>query len=355
MQGGMRGLQRLAGVLLVAGSAAAGVVGPAAAQGFETTSIPQSGFGGAQDRAVAEIGGHGGGGPISLMPGAFAAPLRSDGFALMAAEPAAATPARRETRAAAAATPDAATPAAGRQAALAGGALDVPLPPPRPFNLKSRNAKARRTRAVLLAKRPAPADALSPMVRSLVEQPEPEEGGLDIPGIAGATEENAVRTASLSQRSAALDDAAAGSGRGGSIVKQTPYVRTECFGPDLVSILRKASRHFGRPIVVTSGQRAGGRRGSLHRTCRAADTMIEGVSKQVLAAYFRSLPEAGGVGTYCHNGVVHVDTGEPRNWSYCGLVRTSFSLRGGGFATRQERARLRSVDPAARTFRGALE
>ncbi len=118
---------------------------------------------------------------------------------------------------------------------------------------------------------------------------------------------------------------------GGGILKQTPAVQIGCLRPDLLSMLRKASKRFGRPIVVTSGFRGGGRRGSYHRKCMAADVIIDGVSKQTLAAYFRSLPEAGGVGTYCHNGVVHIDTAEPRNWTYCGFRRTSFSLRNGGW------------------------
>ncbi len=118
---------------------------------------------------------------------------------------------------------------------------------------------------------------------------------------------------------------------GGAILKQTPGVQIGCFGPRLIGMLKKASQRFGRPVVVTSGLRAGGRRGSYHRKCMAADIKIDGVSKQTLAAYFRSLPEAGGVGTYCHNGVVHIDTAEPRNWTYCGFRRTSFSLRNGGW------------------------
>lgn len=110
------------------------------------------------------------------------------------------------------------------------------------------------------------------------------------------------------------------------VEKQTDYVNITCLSPDLMKIVRKAGEHFKGTPVITSGQRASGRRGSYHRKCMAADFFVPGVERAVLAKYLRSLPEAGGVGTYCHTKSVHIDIGEPRNWSQCGF-RFRFALR----------------------------
>ena len=51
----------------------------------------------------------------------------------------------------------------------------------------------------------------------------------------------------------------------------------------------------------------------------AADIQIDGVSKWDIATYIRSLPDRGGVGTYCHTDSVHLDTGNARDWNWgCG-------------------------------------
>ena len=110
------------------------------------------------------------------------------------------------------------------------------------------------------------------------------------------------------------------------VEKQTDYVNIACLSPDLMKIVRKAGEHFKGTPVITSGQRSSGRRGSYHRKCMAADFFVPGVERAVLAKYLRTLPEAGGVGTYCHTKSVHIDIGEPRNWSQCGF-RFRFALR----------------------------
>lgn len=104
---------------------------------------------------------------------------------------------------------------------------------------------------------------------------------------------------------------------------QTEKVDVHCFGPQLVSLLKKVERHFGKSLVVTSGfrssvanRRAGGARKSLHVQCVAADIQVEGVEKFALARYLRTLPERGGVGTYCRTESVHIDIGEQRDWHY---------------------------------------
>ena len=105
--------------------------------------------------------------------------------------------------------------------------------------------------------------------------------------------------------------------------KQTAHVKTECFVPALVQTLRQVERHYGKPVTVTSGyrspkgnRRAGGAKGSKHMSCEAADIQVEGVGKWELAKFLRSMPERGGVGTYCHTQSVHYDVGSERDWNW---------------------------------------
>ncbi|MAY63138.1 MAG: hypothetical protein CML29_13080 [Rhizobiales bacterium] len=104
---------------------------------------------------------------------------------------------------------------------------------------------------------------------------------------------------------------------------QTEKVDIACLKPQLVRTLKAIERHYGKPVVVTSGFRSpkhnrkiGGARSSRHTTCEAADIQISGISKWDLAAYVRSLPGRGGVGTYCHTRSVHVDVGTKRDWNW---------------------------------------
>ena len=97
----------------------------------------------------------------------------------------------------------------------------------------------------------------------------------------------------------------------------------DCFKPQLVRTLKTIERHYGKPVVVTSGyrspkhnRRVGGASGSRHTSCEAADVQIEGVSKWQLAKYLRSMPGRGGVGTYCHTESVHIDIGNTRDWNW---------------------------------------
>lgn len=102
------------------------------------------------------------------------------------------------------------------------------------------------------------------------------------------------------------------------VEKQTDAVDIACIKPEVMSLIRTAGEHFGGTPVITSGQRNRGRSGSFHRKCMAADFFLPGVERARLAKYLRSLAGAGGVGTYCHTKSVHIDIGEPRNWSQCG-------------------------------------
>ncbi|MFC3072701.1 YcbK family protein [Shinella pollutisoli] len=100
---------------------------------------------------------------------------------------------------------------------------------------------------------------------------------------------------------------------------QTEKVRTGCFKPELLSVLKTVEQHYGKPVIVTSGLRGMKRnraRQSLHTRCEAADIQIAGVGKWELAEYLRSMPGRGGVGTYCHTESVHIDIGPERDWNW---------------------------------------
>lgn len=110
------------------------------------------------------------------------------------------------------------------------------------------------------------------------------------------------------------------------VEKQTDAVDIACLRPELLRIVRIAGEHFKGTPVITSGQRNRGRLGSYHRKCMAADFFVPGIERARLAKFLRTLPEAGGVGTYCHTKSVHIDIGEPRNWWQCGF-RFRFAQR----------------------------
>lgn len=103
------------------------------------------------------------------------------------------------------------------------------------------------------------------------------------------------------------------------LVLQTEKVNVGCFKPELVQMINAVENHYKEKAIVTSGYRppkGGVRQGSKHHTCEAADIQIKGVSKWELANYLRSLPNRGGVGTYCHTESVHMDIGEARDWNW---------------------------------------
>lgn len=97
--------------------------------------------------------------------------------------------------------------------------------------------------------------------------------------------------------------------------RQTGGVSTNCFPPALVAILKQLGSEFGRTPTVTSGFRpkAGT---SQHAKCKAADIRIPGVSPAKVAAAARRIKGIGGVGTYCHTDIVHVDIGPRRDWKW---------------------------------------
>lgn len=107
------------------------------------------------------------------------------------------------------------------------------------------------------------------------------------------------------------------------LLVQRDTVDTACLRPPLLNVLKKIEQHYGRKLVVTSGYRsrvhnaaARGAHNSLHMYCAAADVQMPGVSKWELAAYARSMPGRGGVGTYCYTKSVHIDIGPERDWNW---------------------------------------
>lgn len=100
---------------------------------------------------------------------------------------------------------------------------------------------------------------------------------------------------------------------------QTAKVDTSCFKPALMRVLGRIEAHYDKKLMVTSGYRqpkSSRKRQSLHTTCSAADIQIAGVSKWELAAFLRTMPGRGGVGTYCHTNSVHIDIGSERDWNW---------------------------------------
>ncbi|KQO80778.1 YcbK family protein [Rhizobium sp. Leaf262] len=102
------------------------------------------------------------------------------------------------------------------------------------------------------------------------------------------------------------------------LLVQTEQVNVGCFKPEMIRRIKEVEAHYGRPAMVTSGYRPprATTQGSKHYTCDAADIQVSGVSKWELSNYLRSLPDRGGVGTYCHTESVHMDLGEPRDWNW---------------------------------------
>ena len=107
------------------------------------------------------------------------------------------------------------------------------------------------------------------------------------------------------------------------LILQTDKVEVGCLKPELLTILKRVERRYGKKVMVTSGyrspkrnRRAGGVSNSTHIYCKAADIQVEGVSKWDLAKYLRTIEGRGGVGTYCRTNSVHIDVGSQRDWHH---------------------------------------
>lgn len=107
------------------------------------------------------------------------------------------------------------------------------------------------------------------------------------------------------------------------LLRQREDVDVSCLKPGLVQILRQIEAKYGRKLVVTSGyrspahnRRARGAKNSQHMYCAAADIQVPGIGKWELARFARSMPNRGGVGTYCHTESIHIDVGPNRDWNW---------------------------------------
>jgi uncharacterized protein YcbK (DUF882 family) len=100
---------------------------------------------------------------------------------------------------------------------------------------------------------------------------------------------------------------------------QIASVQTGCFPEKLVGFMQAIQDKFHQKVVVTSGFRDHGRLGSLHQHCAAADILVPGIAASQLASFAKTLPDIGGVGTYCHPWMIHIDVGHRRDWNFgCG-------------------------------------
>lgn len=107
------------------------------------------------------------------------------------------------------------------------------------------------------------------------------------------------------------------------LLKQRESVDVACLKPGLVRMLKTVEAHYGKKMIITSGYRSPtynrkvrGAKKSQHMFCAAADVQVPGVSKWELAKFVRSMPQRGGVGTYCHTESVHIDIGPERDWNW---------------------------------------
>lgn len=98
---------------------------------------------------------------------------------------------------------------------------------------------------------------------------------------------------------------------------QTASVSAACMPMRLLRVLGHIRERTGVRPILTSGHRTGGRSGSMHRHCLAADIRVPGVSDGAVIAAARTAPGIGGIGRYC-NGIIHVDVGPRRQWVDCG-------------------------------------
>jgi hypothetical protein len=208
-------------------------------------------------------------------------------------------------------------------------AVPLPLPRPRDIPQQAQQQPAGRGAPVALVPPPTPparptttpaaaAPATAPVAPPAIEA---RDGRVQVASLA---------TQPTERRSPEVAPPVLSTPFGVPFALQHANVETSCFPPALVALLRRIEQRYGRRPVVTSGYRSGGRGGSLHRRCMAADIMVPGVAADDLARAARDIPGMGGVGIYCHQSLVHVDIGTPRDWRHgCGSF---FAMRDGSVA-----------------------
>lgn len=101
--------------------------------------------------------------------------------------------------------------------------------------------------------------------------------------------------------------------------------KTSCLPRRLTNQISAMGKYFGKPVKVVSAYRApadnarrGGAKGSTHKTCKAVDFQIPGISRARIRGYLDALHRTGkwGIGYYC-NDRFHLDVGNKRTWGGC--------------------------------------
>ncbi len=214
-----------------------------------------------------------------------------------------------------------AQPSRGSQNGEAGGTMFASLYAQSQAKTPIRNADAGKTRRVILPREGAPVDVGGPALpgvrttSSLFEIGQKASADYDADILDEASgEEPEYQTASISGLARLAPN---------GLMVQRPDVQTSCFGPELVAIIRAVESRFKTKIVVTSGYRSpshnvrvSGAKRSMHLQCKAADIIVPNADRFQVANFVRTLPNRGGVGTYCHTSAIHVDTGRQRDWNW---------------------------------------
>jgi hypothetical protein len=98
--------------------------------------------------------------------------------------------------------------------------------------------------------------------------------------------------------------------------------RTECFKPEVWSMLRKIVARVGR-LEITSGCDGKHVRNSYHYRGQAVDFRPMQASVQATLAVLRSMAEVGGLGSYS-NGLIHADV-RPMRVAWHGFRKSRYS------------------------------
>lgn len=157
--------------------------------------------------------------------------------------------------------------------------------------------------------------------RSRYVSDEPQLASWEVP--ADASRADGSRISAMRRMALGVAPAGADLERLAGNIGKRREAEINCIPVELTMILNTVGWHYGEHVHIQSGYRSknhnrsvGGARGSYHLSCEAVDIQVKGVDKFELAAFLKSLPGRGGVGTYCNTSSVHIDVGPKRDWHY---------------------------------------